>query len=150
MEERALQLLELPDHLLFAHGGCHVFALALREFFRLPLVWIHEDGGLHDHVACDGGDRHIVDVFGWVSYPEYIRAERFDDRAIRFDPIQEEEVKRRFTLVRGSGYYAHPDFYMPALGRADAWITKHREIFEGASKIVIPGLSRIQKAAAVY
>lgn len=146
MEERASRLLAQSDSVLFAHGGCHVFALALREFTGLPLLWVREDDGSYDHVACDGGNQSVVDYFGWFSYLDYVRAESLDGRAIRFKSTEEEEVRRRQTLIHGPGYYAHPEFLIPAFERAHTWISKHHHVFKGDQKIIIPGLRRIQRA----
>lgn len=83
-----------------------------------------------------------MDFFGWFSYSQYLNDEFLDGRAIRFDRISEDEVKRRFIFVRGPGYYAHPDFLVPATERALRWIDMHRDYFDGAKKFAIPGLSR--------
>jgi hypothetical protein len=144
MDERAAELLAIPDDTLFTHGGCHVFALALREFTRLPLLWVREDGGSWDHLVCDPGGELFVDFFGWFSRSEYLREEMLDGRAIRFVRIAEEEVRSRFVTVRGQGYYAHPDFLVPATERARQWIATHRAYFDGTKKVAIPGLSRVK------
>src|ERR1035441_6722278 len=94
MEGYASELLALPDEVLFTHRGCHVFALALKESFQYPLLWVREESGKHDHVACAPEEGRLVDLFGWFSYLEYIRAEILDDLRIRFLPIQAEEVER--------------------------------------------------------
>ena len=150
MEQYASELLALCDEQLFTHGGCHVFAFALREEIRpYPLLRVREKGGDHDHVACapDPEDERLLDVFGWLSHDEYKREEMLERRQLSFLLIQEEEVKKRFTLTRGQGYYAHPDFFCPATERARAWIAKYREYFDGTQKVAIPGLHRVKKAS---
>jgi hypothetical protein len=137
-------LLAKPNDTLFTHGGCHVFALALRDFTHLPLIWIHEDGGSWDHLACDAGSGFIVDFFGWFSHSQYLHEEMIEDRTIRFDAISEEQVTRRFVFGPGQGYYARPDFVVPAMQRARIWIAAHRDYFDGTKKVVIPGLSRLK------
>lgn len=146
MEERASELLKLPDDVLFAHGGCHVFALALRDFSGLPLLWVRGEGGSHDHVACNPGDQQLLDFFGWFSYSEYRREECLEHHKILFIPTTEEEVRKRFISVRGAGYYAHPDFTSRASDRAWKWIERHRSYFDGTIKAKIRGSSRVKIA----
>lgn len=145
MEERATRLLNLPDDVLFGHGGCHVFALALHDAFHLPLLWVREEDGPHDHVACSSGGG-LLDFFGWFSHAEYIHEEILDGHPIRFVPVEEEVLKRRFIFTRGPGYYAHPEFYSSAAERARTWIAKHREYFDGTKQVAIPGLCRVKRA----
>jgi hypothetical protein len=147
LEQRASTLLALPGDELFAHGGCHVFALALKERFSYPLLWVREEGGPHDHVACAPEHGRLLDVFGWFSHDEYRREEMLDRRQISFLLIQEEEVKRRFIFAPGQGYYAHPDFFCPATERARTWIAKYREYFDGTRKVTIPSLHRVKKTS---
>ncbi len=145
MEKRAQELLKLPDDVLFAHGGCHVFALALRRIFQLQLLSIRNDSGSHDHVACGLGERRILDFFGGFSYSEYLSAETLNDFDIRFLAIDEEKIRKRYTYTCSPGYYVHRDFYIPAEKRARAWITKHYEYFDGTKNMPIPGLSRLKE-----
>ena len=147
MDKYASELLALPDEVLFTHRGCHVFALSLKELFQFPLLWVREEGGSHDHVACSAGRARLLDVFGWFSYSEYIREERLEGLSIRFLPIEAEEVKKRFIFTRGRGYYAHPDFFIRATERARAWIAKYREYFDGTEKAAIPSLQRVKRAS---
>jgi hypothetical protein len=147
MEAYASELLALPDEVLFTHRGCHVFALALKERFQYPLLWVREECGKHDHVASAPEEGRLVDLFGWFSYREYIRAEMLDELGIRFLPIQAQQVERRFIFAPGKGYYAHPDFFIPATERARAWIAKYREYFDGTEKAAIPGFERAKKAS---
>lgn len=147
MEERASELLALSDHVLFAHGGCHVFALSLRKFSGLPLLRILEVGGTYNHLACNPGNGCLLDFFGLFTHAKYVREENLDGRDIQFAPITEEEVKKRFIVARGPGYYAHPDFFVPATERAHAWIVKHRAYFDGTKKIAIPDLRRTTTAS---
>ncbi len=148
MEARAHWLLTLPDPVLFAHGGCHLFALALKEFTGFPLLWVQEQGGRHDHLGCSAPDGRLVDCFGWFSEPEYIRAERLDDHDITFVEVDEDAVRRRFITGAGNGYYVHPDFLGPATKRALAWIARYREYFDGTTKTPIPGLSRLNRTGS--
>jgi hypothetical protein len=144
VEERTVRLLRETNDVLFRAGGCHVFALALAEKKGLPLLWVHEDGGTYDHVACAGGDGVIVDFFGWFSFTEFCRADWIESRAIRFSPIAEADVRARFVFGPSQGYYALPEFFEPAADRARAWIQKHDDIFSGRNRIAIPGVSRLQ------
>ena len=146
MEERALELLTQPDHVLFRAGGCHVFALALRDASGLPLLWLREVGGGYDHIACAPAAGHVLDFFGWFSYSEYMHEEMLGGRTIRFDPINDDEVRRRFIFTKGQGYYAHSEFFVPAPERARAWIEEHRDYFDGNKKKAIPGVCRVTKA----
>ena len=146
MEARALYLLEHPDTRLFRAGGCHVFALALRSLYGYPLLWVKEDGNRYDHVACDAGGGHVLDFFGTFTYGEYVRSEKLRSRPIEFEPIEEAEVRGRFVLGDGHGYYAHPDFMLPATERANSWIMKHHEYFDGTKRCAIPGVSRVDVA----
>jgi hypothetical protein len=144
VEERTFRLLRETDDVLFRAGGCHVFALTLSKKKGLPLLWVHEDGGTYDHVACVGGEGVIVDFFGWFSFQEFCRSDWIEARAIRFSPIDEAEVHRRFVYGPGPGYYALAEFFEPAAARARAWIERHDDVFSGRERIVIPGVSRIQ------
>ena len=146
MEARASYLLEQPDTVLFRAGGCHVFALALRSLYGYPLLWVKEDENRHDHVACDAGGGHVLDFFGTFTHGEYVRSERLCSRPIDFVSIKEEEVRGRFVFVPGRGYYAHPDFMLPATERARSWIMRHYEYFDGTKRCAIPGLSRVEVA----
>ena len=146
MEASASYLLEQPDTVLFRAGGCHVFALALRSLYGYPLLWVKEAENLHDHVACDVGGRYALDFFGSFTHDEYLKAGKLQSRQIEFAPIAEEEVRRRFVFGPGRGYYAHPDFMLPATERANSWIMKHREYFDGTKRCAIPGLSRVEVA----
>lgn len=146
MEARASHLLELHDSVLFRAGGCHVFALALRALYAYPLLWVKEDRGRYDHVACDAGDGRVLDFFGTFSHEEYVRSEKLCSRPIDFVSIKEADVKSRFVFGDGSGYYAHPDFMQPATERANLWIMKHHEYFDGTKWCAIPGVSRVEKA----
>lgn len=146
MEAWASYLLEQSDTVLFRAGGCHVFALALRSLYGYPLLWVKEDGKLYDHVACDAGDGYVLDFFGTFSHEEYVRSEKLYSRQIEFVPIEEAEVKSRFVLEAGLGYYAHPDFMLPATERANTWIMKHHEYFDGTRRCAIPGVSRVEVA----
>ena len=148
MEARARELLELPDTKLFAHGGCHVFALALHEFTGLPLLAVTERDGPHDHLGCRAEDGRLVDCFGWFTKAEYVREDRQGGKIISFALIGKEAIKSRFILGRGCGYYAHPEFLEPAAERARAWIGQHRKYFDGTEKTIIPGFSRVQKGDA--
>ncbi len=98
MEERASESLDLPDDVLFAHGGCHIFALMLKELFRLPLLWVREKDGDWDHVGCAPEEGKILDVFGYFSHPEYIKEEMLNGRPIRFCALEEIVMGKRFIL----------------------------------------------------
>lgn len=147
MEDRAFELLALPDDVLFAHGGCHVFALVLSEVFSYPLMWICDEGGDHDHVACAPRTGSLLDVFGWFSYRDYVREEILGDRAIRFLPLGRRELQQKFIFGRGRGYYAHESFMSPAHERARSWISRHRDYFDRTRQTAIPGLRRVKRAS---
>jgi len=148
MESRALELLELPDDVLFAHGGCHVFALTLREVSGLPLLWIRDENGLHDHLACDAGSNELVDFFGISDYEKYRSDEMLEGVCIRFSQISVGQVESRFVYERSRGYYVHKDFFDGAKRRAQRWIERHLKYFDGTMKAPIPGVLRIRKTSA--
>jgi hypothetical protein len=150
MEERASELLDLPDDVLFTHGGCHIFALMLKERFYLPLLWVREKDGDYDHIGCAPEEGKILDVFGYFSHSEYIQGEMLNGRLIYFDTLEEEEMRKRFILVRGKGYYAHQDFVEIASLRARNWISKYLKYFDGTEKTSIPGLQRVKNTADPY
>lgn len=149
MEERATELLSMPDCRLFAHGGCHVFAIVLSEISQLPLLWVTENGGNHDHIGCAAADGKLSDVFGTFSLSEYVRAEILDDRKIEFRPSTLAEIERRFVTAHGPGYYAHPDFVGAARLRAELWIKRYIDYFDGTKPTPIPGLDRVERARDV-
>ena len=137
----------MPDCRLFAHGGCHVFAIVLSEISQLPLLWVTENGGNHDHIGCAVAGGKLLDVFGTFSLSEYVRAEILDDRKIEFRSSTVAEIERRFVTVRGPGYYAHPDFVRAARLRAERWINSHIDYYDGTKPTPIPGLDRVEHAS---
>lgn len=145
MEDRAERLLNLPDKVLFTHGGCHVFALALRAAFQYPMLWIRDSHGNHDHIACEPAAGNVLDYFGNFSRVEYIKAEIIYDKVIKFTRIEQEELQDKFTCNSGTGYYVHRDFFDPAMERAQNWINLNRQYFDGTKRAPIPNLSRIYK-----
>lgn len=147
MEERAAELLSMPDHRLFAHGGFHVFAITRSEISGLPLLWVTENGGNHDHIGCTTDEEKFLDVFGTFSRSDYMRAKILENRRIEFRSSTVTEIERRFVMVRGPGYYAHPDFVRAARLRAERWIADHRDYFDGKKPIPIPGLARVERAS---
>lgn len=147
MEERAAELLSTPEHRLFAHGGCHVFAITLSAISGLPLLWVAENGGNHDHVGCAPDEENFLDVFATFSRSDYIRAKILENRRIEFRSPTVAETERRFVTVRGPGYYAHPNFVRAARLRAERWIADHRDYFDGKRPIPIPGLARVERAS---
>nr|CAP48418.1 putative integron gene cassette protein [uncultured bacterium] len=141
MKNRTLNLLNLPDDILFRAGGCHVFALALRGFSKLPLLWIRGSEG-YDHLACNPESGCVLDYFGFFTKHEYVHEEILSDRGIYFSPITEEEIRSRYTLTSGRGYYADPEFLKQAKVRAKSWISKHHPYFDGTVRGMIPGVKR--------
>ncbi len=148
MKERTARLLNMSDETLFRAGGCHVFALTLRELRGYPLLWIHKgDFHDHDHIACMPANDWVLDFFGWASRSEYVSAAELAGSSVCFEPIDEEELRRRFNEGTGSGYYSAPDFYFPAVARASDWLAKHQEVFDGTRRIAIPGVSRVERCS---
>lgn len=142
MEDRAKYLLSLSDDILFRAGGCHVFALALRDFSKLPLLRVRSTLDNHDHLGCNPGDGCILDFYGYLRHRDYVNEGKFDGLGIYFSPTDVDSIVNRYTLGRGPGYYAHPDFLKPACERAINWILKNREYFDGTKKCMIPGIKR--------
>jgi hypothetical protein len=142
MEDHAAELLAMPDAVLFAHGGCHVFALVLQELYHYPLVSLRGGGGQHNHVACAPEQGVVLDVYGWFPLADYIKAEG-QDLAIRPFPLDIAQLQRQFIVTRGHGFYAHQDFVVPASARAKKWIAGHREFFDKTKMMPIPGLCRV-------
>ena len=68
MEEntRGSRLLALSNEVLFNHGGCHVFALALSDRFGYPLLLVTgtSPSYYHLHIACNPSDGWLLDYFG--------------------------------------------------------------------------------------
>jgi hypothetical protein len=147
MEERAAELLSIRNPWLFAHGGCHVFAMVLSEISGLPFIWVTENGGTHDHIGCGTADGKLLDVFGTFSLSEYTRAEMFEGRMIEFQPITRTEIEQKFVMNRAKGYYAHPDFILAARLRATGWIAAYSDFYDGKKPIPIPGLDRVERAS---
>jgi hypothetical protein len=124
-----------------------VFAITLSAISGLPLLWVTENGGNHDHVGCATDEEKFLDVFGTFSRSDYIRAKILEHRRIEFRSSTVAEIERRFGLVRGPGCYAHPDFVRAARLRAERWIAAHRDYFDGKRPIPIPGLARVERAS---
>jgi len=145
MEQRAEYLLQFKDDVLFAHGGCHIFAQVLHRLTGFPLVAIRNDTGRHNHVACVPEKLFILDVYGWWSQRSYIEEEG-RDLGIRFYPLRLDELEQKYVLEDGQGFYAHPDFVGPASNRANKWIATYSDYFDGSKKCPIPGHSRIKSS----
>jgi hypothetical protein len=141
MNERAEYLLEMPVDVLFAHGGCHIFAQVLHQRTGYPLVSIRNDSGEHNHVACVPQKGFILDVYGWWSNCSYIE-EVGTDLGICFYPIQSDKLETQFIYTAGTGFYAHPDFVVPATALATQWIARYSDYFDGLKKCPIPGYTR--------
>jgi len=150
MTERAKRLLQMDEGTLFTHGGCHVFALALRKRFQYPLVGVRVQGkGGCPHIACAPEPRVVLDVFGWFQQAEYARGELSELAALSFQQIEEEQLDSWSTQGDGEGLYVHPSFLVSATEKANTWIERHVEHFNGIDKRPIPGLCRIKKASAL-
>jgi hypothetical protein len=147
MEERAERLLLMEPDDLFNHGGCHIFAIALNRRFGYPLLLIQSNSGDHRHVCCTPEQGEILDVYGWFTFADYRVAEILTDREVHFLPIQLADLQSRFTYGGGNGFYAHKDFWQPAMIRAEEWINIHVEYFSGKRKISIPGHKRLKCAS---
>lgn len=149
MTDRAQGLLAKEDPTLFSHGGCHVFALALkRRFPQYELVRIEDRTGRFEHLACEPAEDVVLDVFGWFTRSEYQQAERAEGRGLTFRRTSEDEIARESIETDGEGLYTHPCFLELAKRRAEAWIQQHSSYFDGTQRRPIPDLVRVQTHSA--
>lgn len=146
MNKYAEYLLTLEPDVLFAHGGCHVFALTLQREFGYPLLRIRGGTGGHHHIACSPDENVLLDVFGRFSFEQYKQDDGVKYRGVQFLSVTETELRKEFNLREGVGFYGDPDFIKQAEEMALIWINRYREYFDGRIKERIPDLSRRNKA----
>lgn len=146
MTDHSKRLLNMPCDELFAHGGCHIFAMELRRIFDYPLLLITKEENQY-HVACAPEDIIVLDVYGWVTRAKYEKDDFLDGIIIKYTIIQEKELRSCFTEKKGLGYYYHESFRKPAIERAKKWIDKHYCYFNGDKKEPISWLKRVKMAS---
>ncbi len=150
MEPHYRDLLRQSDEYLFLNGGCHVFASALHERFRYPLVCVrHASSRSVPHVYCRCED-YMVDVMGLTREKEVLDARLWNVHPFCAVPVTLTEMESYY--VRSfpcPGLYADEQFLRQARLRAKNRIAGHLSLYDGTSRQPIgphPFLERTSEA----
>ena len=136
MDERYEKLLQGNDEYVFLNGGCHVFALALHQRCRYPLVCLRDSSSnCVPHVYCRYAE-YLVDVMGFNPEQDILEAQKWTPH----DGYSAEEVtplglEQSYIFVFPChGLYGNPDFLLEARTRADTRIRDYIVSFDGTCK----------------
>lgn len=142
-------LLLKGDDVLFLHGACHVFALALRDRFGYALRVVHDttatlpDGAAH--VFCHFDESRGVDVCGIVGVRQLLRDEGWIPPRYTIKSVSATELQHYCTCTSGGGLYIESSFVALARPRADKLIAQFLDHYSGRRPEPVPGLQRVHK-----
>src|SRR5271157_5259288 len=132
MDEQYKKLLQASDEHLFLNGGCHVFALALHERFRYPLVCVRESSSnCVPHVYCRV-DEYAIDVIGFTVEKQILDAKKWNVHPFSAIPVTPFDLQKYYVnTFPCPGLYADDSFMSQAGLRANKRITDCISFYDG-------------------
>jgi len=142
-------LLVERDDVLFLHGACHVFALALRERFSYSLRMVRDTTAMlpngATHVFCHFDASRGVDVLGLFNVAQRLRDEGWLPLRYEIVAVTDSDLAAYYTGVPGGGLYLEPSFVAKVKGRAVALIDQFGDHYCGQNPHPVPGLHRLHQ-----
>ena len=135
MEQHYQDLLNRSDEYLFLNGGCHVFALALHEQFRYPLVCVRKScSNCVPHVYCRYGE-YLVDVMGFAHEKQVLDTQLWNVHPFFATLATLSELESHYVVTFPcSGLYGDELFLCQARLRAERRITDYITFYNGTCR----------------
>lgn len=123
MDSNTAYLLGQSDEILFAEGGCHIFASCLHDIFGYPLRLLRDVRATRPsgvvHVYCLAQQDVMVDFFGCRNERVYLRSGCYGPDSYLVGTVEPHELEAfRVKSFPGGGLYSEPLFVKRARTRA--------------------------------